>query len=60
MPELVVWTLMPESAKRVMLDLMQLLANGFTGTIELDCNQGGVRRITETRTRQIGKAQEDT
>ena len=26
-----------------------LLASGFTGTIELECNQGGVRAVTERK-----------
>jgi hypothetical protein len=45
LPEGVRWEDLPESAQKGIVDVIVTLAGGFTGTLELDCKQGGVGYI---------------
>ena len=49
------WSELTESAREAVVHLVELLAERFTGhlIIDLDCSQGGVRSITETRVRKV-------
>ena len=44
------WDEMPESAQRHIAHVIELLAGRFSGRIELECHEGGVRLLHETRT----------
>jgi len=40
---------LPESSRRILVHVADMLRDGFTGRIELDCSQGGIRNMTEIR-----------
>lgn len=40
------------SAKRALIDVAALLAEGFTGRVELECMDGGVRCLREIKERR--------
>ena len=46
------WDRLAPSAKTVLADVASKLADGFTGTITLECRQGGIRNITTTQIQQ--------
>lgn len=39
------WDRLSDSAKEAILDSIAVLGDGFTGKLELECNDGGVKRI---------------
>ena len=39
-----------DSSRKTLIMVAQRLAHGFTGRIELECNQGGVRQVKESVT----------
>ena len=43
------WQALPYSSRMALLRVANLLEGGFTGRIELDCGQGGVRALTHGR-----------
>lgn len=53
-PSDLLWGQLSDNARADVLDLVRLLAEGFTGTIELYCNNGGIVNFWETRNRLRG------
>lgn len=43
-----------DSARDAVADLVELLSGRFTGRIELECMEGGVRNFREIRERRSG------
>lgn len=43
-----VWTKLPDSAQQTIIMVMELLGGGFTGKIELECVDGGVKRTIQS------------
>lgn len=41
------WARLSESGRRALVQQAVMLAQGFTGRIEIDCNQGGVTGFVE-------------
>ncbi len=46
------WSNIPESGRTMLIHVARLLANGFTGRLELQCSQGGVKYMNVTNTYQ--------
>jgi len=46
---ILVWDRLSESARSTLNRIAILLAARFTGQIQLDCNEGGVKALTESR-----------
>lgn len=38
---------LPESSRNALIRMAEKLRAGFTGKLEIDCNQGGVRQLRE-------------
>ena len=43
------WDKLTPGSRSVMNRLVYILANGFTGQLILECNQGGVKYLQESR-----------
>lgn len=41
---------LPPSARDSLIRIADMLRDGYTGTIELECHEGGVRKMTDSRT----------
>jgi len=50
----------PESSRGAIWKQIRLYMSGFTGKIELDCNDGGVRSVAVTYRTQGDKLREET
>ena len=48
------WEKLPEGSRKIVRRLILLLGQGFTGRIQIDCGQGGVRNMSEQRSYQPG------
>ncbi len=46
------WDKLTDSGKKAVADLITLLAGRFTGTIVIECVDGGVREFLDTRRRR--------
>lgn len=46
------WSKIPDSGRAMLVHVASLLANGFTGRLELQCSQGGVKYMNVTQTYQ--------
>jgi len=40
---------MPDSARNALVYIEHLLQDGFTGTLIMECNQGGVAELKESK-----------
>lgn len=49
---------LPESARAAIIELARLLATGFTGKVELECHQGGIRDSRLTIHRKLAGSPE--
>lgn len=43
-----IWSALPDSAQQAIIKVMELLGSGFTGRIEIECGEGGVKRMHQT------------
>lgn len=57
--ESVPWDSLPDSARDSVLRVVRTLADGFTGEIRLDCRNGGVGRVRESRDYRPGNGRVD-
>lgn len=48
------WDDLSESAQATVCHLIRTLADGYTGRLLLDCNEGGVRNVSHERTSDHG------
>lgn len=39
---------LPESTRKFMLHIVEVLRGGFTGRIEIECSEGGIRELRKT------------
>lgn len=49
MAESVPWGKLSESSRAYVIGLIRRLADGYSGEIRLECHEGGVRALFETR-----------
>jgi hypothetical protein len=49
-----------ESARKALIEASNILREGFTGTIELECSHGGVKRMHTNETWRPGEYGEDS
>lgn len=47
---------LPDSARRALLRVADELRDRFSGTIEIECHEGGVRKVRESRVWRPEKA----
>jgi len=48
------WDRLSDSASDAVVELVHILAGRFTGRIEMECMEGGVRKFRDVRERQPG------
>lgn len=48
------------TARAALAELVKLLSEGYTGTVELECNEGGVRRLRVSHNLPLPKLLRDT
>lgn len=53
-PNTLPWHELSESAQQAVADIVVMLANRFTGRIEMECIEGGVREFRESVSRRSG------